>query len=129
MLHEFLSALTDDLFYMTGAEDESDIKYKDIVTVTNNKFESVGFDIRDDWCKISIHDISLLLYRIITKDMRIPLTYVDRGTLTDPRKFVDHVSTLCCSIYDHWFRLPLDRQDINLLKKYLHNHLHHNQYL
>ena len=119
MLHEFLSALTDDLFYMTGAEDESDIKYKDIVTVTNNKFESVGFDIRDDWCKISIHDISLLLYRIITKDMRIPLTYVDRGTLTDPRKFVDHVSTLCCSIYDHWFRLPLDRQDINLLKKYL----------
>lgn len=119
MLHEFLSALTDDLFYMTGAEDESDIKYKDIVTVTNNKFESVGFDIRDDWCKISIHDVSLLLYRIITKDMRIPLTYVDRGTLTDPRKFVDHVSTLCCSIYDHWFELPLDQQDVKLLKKYL----------
>ena len=40
MLHEFLSTLTDDLLSVTEAEDESDIKYEDILTVATNKFES-----------------------------------------------------------------------------------------
>ena len=122
MLHEFLSTLADDLLSITGAEDESDIKYEDIVTVATNKFESsvaIITGVTDEFYKGLIHDVSLLLYRIITKDMSIPSIYEGGPVFKDLRTFVYHVSALCGIIYKKWFQRPLDSKDIRLLKKYL----------
>lgn len=122
MLHEFLSTLADDLLSVTGAEDESDIKYEDIVTVVTNKFESsvaIITGVTDEFYKMLIHDVSLLLYRIITKDMSIPSIYEGGSVFKDLRTFVYRVSALCSVIYNKWFQRPLDSKDIRLLKKYL----------
>lgn len=122
MLHEFLYALADDLLSVTGAETEEDIKYEDIVTVATNKFESsraIVASSTDEFYKRLIHDVSLLLYRIITKDMSIPSIYDGDPVFKDLRTFVYSVSALCSVIYKNWFQRPLDSQDIRLLKKYL----------
>ena len=122
MLHEFLSTLADDLLSVTEAEDESDIKYEDIVTVATNKFESsvaIVTGVTDEFYKRLIHEVSLLLYRIITKDMSIPSIYDGGPVFKDLRTFVYNVSALCSVIYKKWFQRPLDSIDIRLLKKYL----------
>lgn len=122
MLHEFLSTLADDLLSATKAETEEDIKYEDIVTVATNKFESsvaIVTGVTDEFYKRLIHNVSLLLYRIITKDMSIPSIYDGGPVFKDLRTFVYSVSALCSVIYKKWFQRPLDSIDIRLLKKYL----------
>lgn len=122
MLHEFLSTLADDLLSATKAETEEDIKYEDIVTVATNKFESsvaIVTGVTDEFYKRLIHNVSLLLYRIITKDMSIPSIYDGGPVFKDLRTFVYSVSALCSVIYNKWFQRPLDSIDTRLLKKYL----------
>ena len=120
MLHEFLSTLTDELLDYTEAEDESDINYKKILGVVFPKFESWpfnnGFDLGE---KIDV--ICLLLYRIITKDMEIP-SNCENGPYIEnnPGSLVSAIAHVCDTLYAHWSQLPLDAQDVKLIKKYLY---------
>ena len=130
MLHEFLSAVTDDLLSYTEAEDESDIKCEDIVTVVTNKLNSCGVDTDNGRRRAEISIVSLLLYRIITKNMRIPSFGKSKSKrygksivefiLDDPNWYIDDVSNLCSMLYNKWSKLPLDSQDVKLLKKYFY---------
>lgn len=130
MLHEFLSAVTDELLSYTEAETEEDIKCEDIVTVVTNKLNSCGVDTDKGGRRAEISIVSLLLYRIITKNMRIPsfgkakLKRYDKSIvefiLDDPNWYIEDVSNLCSMLYNKWSKLPLDSQDVKLLKKYFY---------
>ena len=120
MLHEFLSTLTDELLASTEAEDESDINYEKIIDVVSPKFQSWPFNnFMDLGSRIDV--ICLLLYRIITKDMNIPSNcengpYVEN----DPGSLVSAIACVGDTLYAHWSQLPLDAQDVKLIKKYLY---------
>ena len=123
MLHEFLSDVTDDLLSVTEAEDESDIKCEDIVAVVTNKLNSCGVDCDDEYGQKLADMISLILYRIITKDMRLPQEGLDlnMSVMLDRVEAYTHwVPRLFSLLYDHWRELPLDDNDVRLLKKYFY---------
>ena len=123
MLHEFLSAVTDELLSYTEAETEEDIKCKDIVTVVTNKLNSCGVDCDDEYGQKLADMISLILYRIITKDMRLPQEGLDlnMSVMLDRVEVYTHwVPRLFSLLYDHWRELPLDVNDVRILKKYFY---------
>ena len=120
MLHEFLSTLTDELLSYTEAEDESDINYEKILDVVSPKFESWPYgSVIDLGERIDV--ICLLLYRIIKKDMEIPSNceagpYIENN----PGSLVSAIARVGNTLYANWSQLPLDAQDVKLIKKYLY---------
>ena len=120
MLHEFLSTLTDELLSYTEAEDESDIKYEDILGVVSPKFDSWPHsNFIDLGEKIDV--ICLLLYRIIKKDMEIPSNCEDGPYIeNNPGSLISAIANVGDTLYAHWSQLPLDAQDVKLIKKYLY---------
>lgn len=121
MLHEFLSTLTDELLSYTEAATEEDIKCKDIVTVVTDKVKSWRLDLNDEYNVELIRMVSLILYRIITKDMRIPKVCAKVSKLLDDVSFyMKYIPGVFFTLYSHAGRLPLDSQDVRLLKKYFY---------
>lgn len=123
MLHEFLSDITDDLLSVTEAETAEDINCEDIVTVVTNKLNSCGVDCDDEYGQKLADMISLILYRIITKDMRLPQEGLDlnMSVMLDRVEAYTHwVPRLFSLLYDHWRELPLDVNDVRILKKYFY---------
>ena len=121
MLHEFLSAVTDDLLSVTEAETEEDIKCEDIVTVVADKVKSWGLNPNRGYKVELVRMVSLILYRIITKDMRIPEVCAEVSKLLDKvSSYMQVIPDVFLTLYSHAGRLPLDSQDIRLLKKYFY---------
>ena len=120
MLHEFLSTLTDELLDYTEAEDESDITYERILGVVSPKFDSWPHsNFIDLGEKIDV--ICLLLYRIIKKDMEIPSNCADGPYIeNNPGSLISAIAKVGDTLYAHWSQLPLDAQDVKLIKKYLY---------
>ena len=120
MLHEFLSTLTDELLSYTEAEDESDITYEQILGVVSPKFDSWPHsNFIDLGEKIDV--ICLLLYRIIKKDMEIPSNCADGPYIeNNPGSLISAIAKVGDTLYAHWSQLPLDAQDVKLIKKYLY---------
>lgn len=121
MLHEFLSNVTDDLLSFTEAVTAEEIKCEDIVTVVTDKVKSWRLDLKDEYNVELIRMVSLILYRIITKDMRIPKVCAKVSKLLDDVSFyMQYIPGVFFTLYSHAGRLPLDSQDIRLLKKYFY---------
>ena len=121
MLHEFLSAVTDDLLSVTEAEDESDIKCEDIVTVVADKVKSWGLNPKYGENPDMIAMISFILYRIIKKNMRIPKECSKvSDMLDDVGVYMFRLPRIFFILYDHWRELPLDVNDVRILKKYFY---------
>ena len=121
MLHEFLSAVTDDLLSVTEAETAEDIKCEDIVTVVADKVKSWGLNPNRGYKVELVRMVSLILYRIITKDMRIPEVCAEVSKLLDKvSSYMQVIPDVFLTLYSHAGRLPLDSQDIRLLKKYFY---------
>ena len=121
MLHEFLSTLADDLLSVTEAEDESDIKCEDIVTVVTDKVKSWGLNPKYGENPDMIAMISFILYRIIKKNMRIPKECSKvSDMLDDVGVYMFRLPRIFFTLYNHWRELPLDDNDVRLLKKYFY---------
>lgn len=121
MLHEFLSAVTDDLLSVTEAETAEEINCEDIVTVVADKFKSWGLNPNRGYKVELVRMVSLILYRIITKDMRIPEVCAEVSKLLDKvSSYMQVIPDVFLTLYSHAGRLPLDSQDIRLLKKYFY---------
>lgn len=121
MLHEFLSYVTDDLLSFTEAVTAEEINCEDIVTVVTDKVKSWGLNPKYGENPDMIAMISFILYRIIKKNMRIPKECSKvSDMLDDVGVYMFRLPRIFFTLYNHWRELPLDDNDIRLLKKYFY---------
>ena len=121
MLHEFLSAVTDELLSYTEAVTAEEINCEDIVNVVTDKVKSWGLNPKYGENPDMIAMISFILYRIIKKNMRIPKECSKvSDMLDDVGVYMFRLPRIFSTLYNHWRELPLDDNDIRLLKKYFY---------
>ena len=121
MLHEFLSDVTDELLSYTEAVIAEEINCEDIVNVVTDKVKSWGLNPKYGENPDMIAMISFILYRIIKKNMRIPKECSKvSDMLDDVGVYMFRLPRIFFTLYNHWRELPLDDNDIRLLKKYFY---------